>query len=216
MSLKRFSHFKKNRRVSTRQSPESLNKNAITLLRLFVPSLLCFIAGISFSRAIGAPFQSLYEKNILSFFLSPFYGVKKPFEYLFRILFFSSPHLIKVAFLFLSLTAKKRHRAVCKLLAAILFFDGLYYPILLSLYESARLTAVPFMLIRVYESTELSLSTLFFVYAYRLTRCFSYGFPNKAAPPHIVFRFLSYTARLLFGIVFLVTLRTVIIAAWIS
>lgn len=211
MFLKRILRFGKHRRASVRQSPESLKKNAIALLRLFIPSTLSFFAGISLSHTIDVPFQNLYERNLLSFFASPFYGAQGLLEYLFRILFFSSPALIKAAFLSLSLTAQKRNRAVCFLLCTVQFFSGLYYPILLSLYEAGRLTDVPLLLIRIYESTELLLSTLFFVYSYRLTRCFLYGFPSKTAPPHIILRFLSYTIRLLLGVVCLITLRAVIV-----
>lgn len=215
MSLKRVLHFRRNRRTSIRNSPESLKKSAIILLRLFVPSLISFIAGICVSRMIGAPLQVLYERTLLSFFDSPFYGVKKPLEYLFRILFFSFPSFIKAALLTLSLATKKRPRNVCILLCLIQFLGGLYFPILQSLYETGRLTAFPTLLIRMYESVELSLSALFFIYAYRLTRCFLYGFPSKTAPPHAILRFLSYTIRLLIGIIFLVALRAMVVTIWI-
>lgn len=216
MIFKQIIFFKRNGQALLRHDPDVLKKNGIASLRLFVPAFLSFLFGIYLSKLWGVPLQSTYEEALLTFLTAPFVGVTRIPQYFFRILFFSSPYMAAVTVLPISTVFKKKARAICVLLIFIELMLGLYYPILYSLYINGRLREAPLLLIRFYEATDLVLASLFYIYAYRLGRCFTDAAHKRTSPIRTSLRFFSYTVRILIEIIFLTALRTVFISVSIS
>lgn len=210
MDLKEKLSFRRHKFFSApRRNTEQLRRSAFTFSRFLVLSVLSFFSGIYVYRSFGSPFTELYAKRLIPLFSATFDGVLTPHEYVYRILFYASPFLVEAALLILSLIAKDKQRALFLLLGAVQFFQGLNNPIASKLLKSGLLHTASAFSVGICRLTTALISILLCIYAYRLSLCFSLGFPNRKPAPGTTLRFVSFTARLLLWIILLVLLSAV-------
>lgn len=192
----------------TAHNADLFRKKALSFSRFFGLSVLSFSVGVYAFHLFGAPLSALYKNQLLLFFSDPFLGISTPFEYACRILFYASPSLFQAAVLLLSSIPRNKQRALYFSLCAVQLLQGLYHPIASELLKKGLLT-VSIPILRLYQLTGIIGSFLFCIYAYRLSLCFSLGFPNRSPAPGITARFFSFTARLLLWLIFPVIIRSV-------
>lgn len=210
MDLKEKLSFRRYKIFSApRRNTEQLRRSAFAFSRFLVLSVLTYFSGICIYRSFGSPFTELYAKRLIPLFSATFGGVLTPHEYVYRILFYASPFLAEAALLILSLIAKNKQRALFLLLGAVQFFQGLNDPIASELLKSGLLYTASVFSVGICRLTTALISILLCVYAYRLSLCFSLGFPNRKPAPGTTLRFFSFTARLLLWIILLVLLSAV-------
>lgn len=210
MNLKEKLAFERYRILgASAHSADHLRKKALSFSRFFFLSILSFFGGICIYHTFGSPFKMIYTKRLLSFFTSPFDGLKTPYEYICRILFFAAPSFIIAAVLILSLTAKNKRRTLCSLLGTVQFFQGLHFPISTELWKNGLLPTTPSTVLYIFQLTTLIVSFLFCIYVYRLSLCISLGFPSRMPAPGTTMRFFSFTIRLLLWIILLISVCSV-------
>lgn len=182
-------------------------RNASLFFGIFVPMIICFICGTLFRNVLPAPPFDVWRANLRLYLNTPFAGCTSLSEGALRILLYASPRLILSAVLLLASILGRGNRALRIIASAVSLVQGYRYSVLTAFLTETESMSASVLSCSLFLTTEVLLTLLLCIYAYRLALCISLGFPSRHPMPGTLRRLISFTARTVLWIFLLILFR---------